>query len=64
MPVAELIGMKWELSKVLEGKKIVLCNHITKETAAAAVLLQNAGADVILAASNPASIQDDVAEGS
>lgn len=62
MPVVELIGMKWEFSRIFKGKRIVLCNHITKETAAAAIQLQRAGAEVILTASNPMSIQEDVAE--
>lgn len=52
---------KLEKDKPLEGLKIALCLHITKETSVLAMGAMRLGADVSLAAANPLSTQDDIA---
>ena len=47
--------------KALQGLKLGVCLHVTKETAVLVDALLNAGAEVSLAAANPLSTQDDVA---
>jgi adenosylhomocysteinase len=47
--------------KPLDGVKLGVCLHVTKETSVLIDALLNAGADVKLAAANPLSTQDDVA---
>src|SRR6185369_3144891 len=45
----------------LKGIRVGACLHVTTETANLMATLQAGGADVVLAASNPLSTQDDVA---
>jgi len=52
---------KYARSKPLEGVKLGVCLHVTKETSVLVDALLQAGADVKLAAANPLSTQDDVA---
>ncbi|ADI32624.1 adenosylhomocysteinase [Staphylothermus hellenicus] len=62
MPVLMLLRKKYSESKPLRGLRIGAVLHVTKETAVLMKALKDAGAeDVVLAASNPLSTQDDVA---
>ncbi len=61
MPVLALIEQRFRQEKPLKGLKVAACLHITAETANLAKVLTAGGADVVLAASNPLSTQDDVA---
>ena len=61
MPVLRQIRERFASEKPLNGKRIVACCHITKETANLARALQAGGAVSVLIASNPLSTQDDVA---
>jgi adenosylhomocysteinase len=62
MPVLVLLGKKYSESKPLRGLRIGAVLHVTKETAVLMKTLKEAGAeDVVLAANNPLSTQDDVA---
>jgi adenosylhomocysteinase len=61
MPVLRLIRERFARERPLEGLRIGACLHVTSETANLMRTLKAAGADVILAASNPLSTQDDVA---
>ncbi len=61
MPVLDLIKKRFEKERPLAGVKMSACLHVTAETANLMHALQLGGADVVLAASNPLSTQDDVA---
>ena len=61
MPVLRHIREQFEREKPLQGVRLSGCLHITTETANLARTLQAGGADLVLAASNPLSTQDDVA---
>ena len=61
MPVLRLIRERFATERPLEGLRIGACLHVTSETANLMRTLQAGGADVVLAASNPLSTQDDVA---
>lgn len=61
MPVLCQIKERFEKEQPFKGLKIGICNHITKETANLGIALKTGGAEVLLAASNPLSTQDDVA---
>lgn len=61
MPVLRLIRERFEKERPLKGIKVSACLHVTAETANLMKTLAVAGADVVLAASNPLSTQDDVA---
>jgi adenosylhomocysteinase len=61
MPVLRLIRERFAVERPLAGLRIGACLHVTSETANLMRTLKSAGADVILAASNPLSTQDDVA---
>src|SRR5215468_93405 len=61
MPVLRQIRERFEKEKPLKGLKLSACLHVTAETANLMRTLQAGGADVVLAASNPLSTQDDVA---
>ncbi len=61
MPVLQGIGEKFGTDRPFEGLRIAGCMHVTTETANLMVALQAGGADLVLAASNPLSTQDDVA---
>ena len=55
--LAERLGK----SRPLEGVRLGVCLHVTKETSVLIDALLNAGADVKLAGANPLSTQDDIA---
>ena len=61
MPVLKQIRERFEKEKPLSGIRISACLHVTTETANLMQTLQAGGADLVLAASNPLSTQDDVA---
>ncbi|MDF1500735.1 MAG: adenosylhomocysteinase [Anaerolineales bacterium] len=61
MPVLRHIQARFEKEQPLKGTKVSACLHVTTETANLMRTLQSGGADVVLAASNPLSTQDDVA---
>lgn len=61
MPVLRQIRERFEKERPLKGLRIGACLHVTTETANLMWTLVAGGADVVLAASNPLSTQDDVA---
>src|SRR5919106_1096026 len=61
MPVLREIRARFNKEKPLAGMTIAACLHVTTETANLMRTLRDAGATVVLAASNPLSTQDDVA---
>lgn len=61
MPVLRQIRARFEKEQPLKGLRIGACLHVTTETANLMWTLVAGGADVVLAASNPLSTQDDVA---
>jgi adenosylhomocysteinase len=61
MPVLQLIRKRFIKEQPLAGIRISACLHVTSETANLAITLRDAGADVVLCASNPLSTQDEVA---
>jgi adenosylhomocysteinase len=61
MPVLRLIRERFERDRPLDGIRVGACLHVTTETANLMRTLKAAGADVVLAASNPLSTKDDVA---
>ncbi len=61
MPVLRQIRERFLRERPLEGIKMSACLHVTAETANLLRTLQAGGADVVIAASNPLSTQDDVA---
>ncbi len=61
MPVLKLIRDRFIAEQPLAGIRMVVCAHITTETANLARTFKAGGADAVLCASNPLSTQDDVA---
>ncbi|OGC35080.1 adenosylhomocysteinase [candidate division WOR-1 bacterium RIFOXYB2_FULL_48_7] len=61
MPVLSQVKEKFAKSKMLKGKRMSACLHVTAETANLVRTLKAGGADIVLCASNPLSTQDDVA---
>jgi len=61
MPVLRLIRERFHTERPLAGLRVSACLHVTAETGNLMQTLQLGGADVVLAASNPLSTQDDVA---
>jgi adenosylhomocysteinase len=61
MPVVRQIRERFGAEKPFNGLRMVVCAHITTETANLAMAFQAGGADAVLCASNPLSTQDDVA---
>lgn len=61
MPVLRQIRARFEKERPLKGMRVAACLHVTSETANLMWTLVAGGADVVLAASNPLSTQDDVA---
>ncbi|MDQ2655559.1 MAG: adenosylhomocysteinase [Chloroflexota bacterium] len=61
MPVLRQIRDQFAREKPLQDVRILVCAHITTETANLALAMQAGGADTVLCASNPLSTQDDVA---
>jgi adenosylhomocysteinase len=61
MPVLRQIRDRFAAERPLADVRMVVCAHITTETANLALAFQAGGADAVLCASNPLSTQDDVA---
>src|ERR687893_1000968 len=61
MPVLGQIRDQFDRERPLDGIRIVVCAHITTETANLAFALKAGGASAVLCASNPLSTQDEVA---
>lgn len=61
MPVLRQIRERFAKEKPFAGMRISACLHVTAETANLMATLAAGGADVVLAASNPLSTQDDIA---
>jgi len=61
MPVLKAITERFIQEQPLAGYRIAACMHVTSETANLMHALVAGGAEVVLAASNPLSTQDDVA---
>jgi adenosylhomocysteinase len=61
MPVLQTIRKQFIKTQPLAGKRVAACLHVTSETANLMITLRDAGASVVLCASNPLSTQDDVA---
>ena len=61
MPVLQQLTARYSKERPLQGVRLSCCLHITTETANLARVLKDAGADLVLCASNPLSTQDDVA---
>ncbi len=62
MPVVRSIEERFAKKKPLKGLRVAACLHVTAETANLVRALEAGGAEVEIAASNPLSTQDDVAE--
>ena len=60
MPVMKAVNDEYSVSKPFAGKRMVMTMHLEAKTAYLAIVLKNAGAEVIATASNPLSTQDDV----
>src|SRR6266545_3262990 len=61
MKVLQIIRKEFIKNQPLKGIRVAACLHVTAETANLMIALRDGGADVVLAASNPLSTQDDVA---
>ncbi len=61
MPVLRELLVRFRDRQPLQGIRMSACLHVTTETANLARVLQAAGAELVLCASNPLSTQDDVA---
>jgi adenosylhomocysteinase len=61
MPVLAQVRRRFEKEKLLRGRRMSACLHVTAETANLCRTLLAGGADLVLCASNPLSTQDDVA---
>ncbi|MDP9369672.1 MAG: adenosylhomocysteinase [Chloroflexota bacterium] len=61
MPVLRQIRESFAAERPLADVRMLVCAHITTETANLALALQAGGANAVLCASNPLSTQDDVA---
>ncbi|MBW3633140.1 MAG: adenosylhomocysteinase [Chloroflexi bacterium] len=61
MPVLGQIRDQFDRERPLDGVRVLVCAHITTETANLALALKAGGASSVLCASNPLSTQDDVA---
>src|SRR3954471_20984985 len=62
MPVLRSIRERFARERPLDGVPVAACLHVTAETANLVHTLSAGGAEVGLAAANPHSTQDDVAE--
>jgi adenosylhomocysteinase len=61
MPVLRQVHERFQKELPFKGMRVSACLHVTSETANLMRTLQSGGAEVVLAASNPLSTQDDVA---
>jgi adenosylhomocysteinase len=61
MPVLNVLNEELSQKKPLAGKNVLITLHLEAKTAYLALVLKNAGANVVITGSNPLSTQDDVA---
>ena len=61
MPVLSIIRARYEREKPLKGVTVMVCLHVTVETANLILAIRAGGAEVALTAANPLSTQDDIA---
>jgi enoyl-CoA hydratase/carnithine racemase len=61
MPVLRQIRERFKKEQPFKGLRVSACLHVTAETANLMATLAAGGADVVIAASNPLSTQDDIA---
>ena len=61
MPVLRQIRDSFAAERPLADIRVLVCAHVTTETANLAIALQAGGASTVICASNPLSTQDDVA---
>jgi adenosylhomocysteinase len=61
MPVLRIVRERFERERPLSGQRIAACLPLGPETAALALTLQAGGAEVAVCASNPSSMDDDIA---
>jgi adenosylhomocysteinase len=61
MPVLRQIRERFGQETPFKGVRLLVCAHVTTETANLALAFQAGGADSVICASNPLSTQDDVA---
>jgi adenosylhomocysteinase len=61
MPVLRQIRERFGTEKPFKNVRLLVCAHVTTETANLALAFQAGGADSVICASNPLSTQDDVA---
>jgi len=61
MGALTVLAQKYAKARPLEGTRLGVCLHVTKETSVLIDTLVKAGAEVTLAAANPLSTQDDIA---
>jgi adenosylhomocysteinase len=62
MPLLAALNSRFGAERPFEGLSVAACLHVTAETAVLIRALRAGGARVALAASNPLSTQDDIAE--
>jgi adenosylhomocysteinase len=62
MPLMSTLRQRFAAERPFDGLSVVACLHVTAETAVLVRVLRAGGARVSLAASNPLSTQDDIAE--
>jgi adenosylhomocysteinase len=62
MPLLTALGTRFAAERPFAGLSVAACLHVTAETAVLVRALRAGGAQVALAASNPLSTQDDIAE--
>ena len=62
MPLLAALHSRFRVEKPFDGLSVAACLHVTAETAVFIRALRAGGARVALAASNPLSTQDDIAE--
>jgi adenosylhomocysteinase len=62
MPLMSVLSARFARELPFEGLRVAACLHVTAETAVLVRALRAGGATVALAASNPLSTQDDVAD--
>src|SRR5215475_517676 len=61
MPVLKLVHQRFSAERPLAGMRLAACLHVTTETGNLMRVLKAGGAEIVLAASNPLSTQDEVA---
>jgi adenosylhomocysteinase len=61
MPVLNLVRQRFAAERPLAGMRLAACLHVTTETGNLMRVLKAGGAEIVLAASNPLSTQDEVA---